>query len=110
MGHDSADLQQSTLRLLVLRALSDGPKHGHEIMRWIRERADDELRIEEGAIYPTLHRLHGDRLVDAAWGVTENSRKAKYYELTDRGLARLEKDLGSWERYVSVVSNVLRPA
>ena len=110
MGNNSADLKQSTLRLLILRALSDGPMHGHEIMRWIRERADDELRIEEGAIYPTLHRLHGDRLVDAAWGVSENSRRAKYYELTAHGLARLDADLGSWERYVSAVSKVLRPA
>jgi transcriptional regulator len=101
---------KGTLTMLVLRALSEGPRHGHEIMRWIRDRAEGAFQIEEGAIYPTLHRLRAKKLIVAEWGVTENNRKAKYYQLTLRGEERLEAELTAWQKYVTAVADVIRPA
>jgi transcriptional regulator len=101
---------KGTLTMLVLRALAEGPRHGHEIMRWIRGRADGAFQIEEGAIYPTLHRLRAKKLIVAEWGVTENNRKAKYYQLTAKGRERLEADLAAWQKYVAAVADVIRPA
>lgn len=110
MTRDRLDVMKGTLTMLVLRALSEGPRHGHEIMRWIRERADGAFQIEEGAIYPTLHRLRAKKLIVAEWGVTENNRKAKYYELTSRGRERLQTDLATWHQYVAAVADVIEPA
>ena len=110
MTRDRLDVMKGTLTLLVLRALGEGPRHGHEIMRWIRERADGAFQIEEGAIYPTLHRLRAKQLIQAEWGVSENNRKAKYYELTARGRERLEAELTTWRKYVDAVADVIGPA
>jgi transcriptional regulator len=101
---------KGTLTLMVLRALEDGPSHGHEIMRWIRDRADGAFQVEEGAIYPTLHRLRAKKLIRAEWGVSENNRRAKYYELTRKGEERLEAELSMWRRYVDAVADVIGPA
>lgn len=110
MTRDRLDVMKGTLTLLVLRALGEGPRHGHEIMRWIRDRADGAFQIEEGAIYPTLHRLRAKKLIQAEWGVTVNNRKAKYYQLTSKGEARLEAELSAWQSYVSAVADVIGPA
>jgi len=110
MTRDRLDVMKGTLTLLVLRALGEGPRHGHEIMRWIRERADGAFQIEEGAIYPTLHRLRAKKLIQAEWGVSENNRKAKYYQLTGRGRERLDGELAAWHKYVAAVADVIRPA
>ena len=101
---------KGTLILLVLRALDDGPRHGHEIMRWIRQRTDGAFQIEEGAIYPTLHRLRARKLIQAQWGITENNRKAKYYQLTRKGREHLETELSTWARYVEAMAKVIEGA
>lgn len=110
MTRDRLDVMKGTLTMLVLRALGEGPRHGYEIMRWIRKRADGAFQVEEGAIYPTLHRLRAKKLVAADWGVTENNRKAKYYQLTEKGRERLEAELTTWRQYVDAVADVIEPA
>jgi len=109
MTRDRLDVMKGTLTLLVLRSLEEQPRHGHEIMRWIRERADGAFQIEEGAIYPTLHRLRAKKLIRADWGVSANNRKAKYYELTEKGKGRLDLELTTWRRYVEAVTAVIEP-
>ena len=110
MTRNRLDVMKGTLTLLVLRALREGPRHGYEIMRWIRARADGAFQIKEGAIYPTLHRLRAKKLIAADWGVTENNRKAKYYRLTAKGEERLEGELAAWRKYVDAVADVIGPA
>ncbi|HEX4681766.1 MAG TPA: PadR family transcriptional regulator, partial [Gemmatimonadaceae bacterium] len=85
MNRDSIGLLQGTLDLLILRTLSWGSAHGYAIARWIQHVTDDALQIEEGSLYPSLHRLEKRRLIRAQWGLSENNRRAKYYELTARG-------------------------
>lgn len=107
MTRHRLDVMKGTLTLMVLRALEEGPRHGHEIMRWIRVRADGAFQIEEGAIYPTLHRLRAKKLVRSQWGVSENNRKAKYYQLTPEGEERLREEVSIWHRYVEAVGDVI---
>ena len=109
MTRERLDVMKGTLILLVLRALEEGPRHGHQIMGWIRERADGAFRIEEGAIYPTLHRLKAKKLIRSEWGVSENNRKAKYYQLTAKGEERLRKEKTTWRQYVEAVADVIGP-
>jgi transcriptional regulator len=106
----SLELLQGTLDLLVLKSLSMGPLHGYAVARIIRERSDDVFLVEEGALYPALHRLERQRWIASEWGVSENNRKAKYYELTSRGRAQLRAELSTWQRYVKAVAGVLQPA
>ena len=109
MTRNRLEVLKGTLILMVLRSLEEGPRHGHEIMHWIRDRADGAFQIEEGAIYPTLHRLKAKRLIRSEWGVSENNRKAKYYELTRKGEERLQKEVATWREYVQAVACVIRP-
>ena len=104
----SLELLQGTLDLLVLKALSWGPAHGYSVATWIRERSDAAFLVEEGALYPALHRLERRGWVEAEWGLSENNRRAKYYRLTPRGRAQLRSEVSLWERYVSAVGKVLR--
>jgi len=104
------DLLQGTLDLLVLKALSWGPAHGYSVATWIRERSDDAFLVEEGALYPALHRLERRGWVAAEWGLSENNRRAKFYELTSKGRGQLRSEVSLWERYVSAVGKVLRTA
>jgi transcriptional regulator len=106
----SLDLLQGTLDLLVLKALAAGPLHGYAVARIIRERSDNVLLIEEGALYPALHRLERKRLIESAWGLSENNRRAKYYQLTLRGRSHLRTEAATWQRYVKAVAGVLQPA
>ena len=106
----SLDLLQGTLDLLVLKALSWDTGHGFAVATWIRERSHDEFLVEEGALYPALHRLERRGLVESEWGLSENNRKAKFYRLTARGRAQLRAEVSRWDRYVSAVGRVLRPA
>ena len=106
----SLELLQGTLDLLVLKSLSVGPLHGYAVARIIRERSDDVFLVEEGALYPALHRLERQRWIASEWGLSENNRKAKYYELTSRGRAQLRAELSTWQRYVKAVAGVLQPA
>lgn len=107
---DSLDLLQGTLDLLVLKALSRDTGHGYAVATWIRERSNDEFLVEEGALYPALHRLERRGWVESEWGLSENNRKAKYYRLTSKGRAQLRAEVSRWDRYVSAVGRVLRPA
>src|SRR5262249_54629077 len=89
MGKDSIDLLQGTLDVLVLKTLLRGPMHGYSIAESIQQTSDDVLRVEEGSLYPALHRLERRGWVDAEWGLSENNRRAKYYRLTKTGRKQL---------------------
>jgi len=101
------EILQGTLDLLILRTLSGGAKHGYQIARAIKESSQDVLHVEEGALYPALHRIEGRGWIEASWGVSENNRRAKFYELTDEGRAALEAQAQSWEEYVTAVGRVM---
>jgi transcriptional regulator len=103
----SVDLLQGTLEFLILRTLSWGPLHGFAIARWIRTITDDALEIEEGALYPALHRMERRGWIAAEWGVTENNRRAKYYEITRLGKQQLRVEETTWNRYVNAVSKIM---
>ena len=96
-----------TLNLLLLRTLEDGELHGLDIRRRIEEMTGDALKVEEGALYPALHRLERDGLVQARWGVSDRKRRAKFYRLTSRGRKRLERETASWKEHVRAVARVL---
>lgn len=104
------DLVQGTLDVLVLKTLSWGPRHGYAVAQWIRQTTGGELRVEEGALYTALHRLEDRGLVRAEWGLSENNRRAKYYELTAAGRKELLAQAERWTRYSAAVSRVLRTA
>jgi len=110
VGQTSLDLLQGTLDILILKTLSWGAVHGYGIATWIKERTDDTLLVEEGALYPALHRLEKRGWVESEWGLSENNRKAKYYRLTPKGRAQLRAEVTVWERYVAAVGKVLRTA
>lgn len=96
--------------MLVLKALIWGPRHGYAIMRWIRRTSDEELKLEEGALYPALHRMQDRGWIAAEWGVSENNRRAKFYQLTELGRGRLDREAESWNRYVGAVAKILQAA
>ena len=107
MPSQSLDLLQGTLDLLVLKTLTWGPAHGYDVARWIQQVTGDVLRVEEGSLYPALHRLEKRRWIDAEWGLSENNRRAKYYRLTPRGRAQLRSETSTWGVFVDAVSKVL---
>lgn len=104
------DLLQGTLDVLILKALSWGPLHGYSVVRWIAQRTEDALRIEEGALYPALHRMEERGWIEAEWGVSENKRRAKFYRLTELGRRQLHSESESWQRYADAVGRVLQAA
>lgn len=104
------DLLQGTLDFLVLKTLTWGPMHGFEISRWIQKTTDDALAIEEGALYPALHRMERRGWLEAEWALTENSRRAKYYQLTRAGREQLRTQDNEWRRYVTTVGKILAAA
>ena len=108
MPRAELDLLQGTLDVLVLKALSFGPQHGHAVATWIRATTEDDLNIEDGALYTSLHRLEARGQVQAEWGLSDNNRKAKYYELTDAGRRELRRSTLRWSRYADAVFKVLR--
>jgi PadR family transcriptional regulator, regulatory protein PadR len=98
---------QGSLDLLVLKTLSWGATHGYGVARWIEHVTDDVVRIEEGSLYPALHRLERQRLLRSYWGMSENNRRAKYYEITSRGRTHLAKESTNWSSFARAVSQVL---
>jgi PadR family transcriptional regulator PadR len=104
------ELLQGTLDLLVLKALIFGPRHGYAVARWVRETTDDDLRIEEGALYTALHRMEKRRWIEAEWGLSDSNRKAKYYQLTAQGRRQLRVQTDLWTRYAQAVFKVLQTA
>jgi transcriptional regulator len=102
-----SDLYTGTLELLILKALTWGPRHGYAIGRWIRETTSDVLVIQEGVLYPALHRLERKGLVGEEWRVSETGRQAKYYSLTARGRAHLRAERKRWQEYSGAVARAL---
>ena len=92
---------------MILKALSWGPMHGFAVAKWVRSTTDDVLQIDDGALYPALHRMEHRGLIDADWDLTENKRRAKYYRLTAKGRQELRVRATSWDRYASAVSKVI---
>ena len=102
------DLLRGTLDLLVLRAVSAGAQHGFGVTQWIRQVTLDELKIEDGAMYTSLHRLEKRGYLKSEWGVTENNRRARYYSLTRAGRKQLGQEAESWDRMSAMINRVLR--
>ncbi len=109
MHDQTLPLMQGTLDLLVLHALSDEARHGYGVSEWLRERTDGTLRVEEGALYTCLHRMEGRGWLAPHWGISENKRRAKYYQLTDVGLRQLDIEARRFRRYADAVFQVLGP-
>ena len=98
---------QGTLDLLVLRALTWGPMHGYAVARFIREGSRGALQVLDGALYTSLHRMEGRGWVEAAWGLSDKGKRAKFYQLTAAGRTALHREAETWERYVGAVAGVL---
>lgn len=103
------DLLQGTVDVLILRTLAWQPMHGYAISRWIRERSDGILAIEGAALYQALHRLERRRWVAPSWGVSDNNRRAKFYQLTPEGRRQLRTETATWQTYSAAVTRVLAP-
>lgn len=104
------DTLQGTLDLLVLRALKWGPRHGYAVAEFIREGSGGELRVLDGALYTSLHRLAERGLVDSEWGTSEKGKRARFYQLTTAGRRAMRAETATWERYVVAVAGVLTAA
>jgi PadR family transcriptional regulator PadR len=102
------DLLQGTLALLVLKTLAGGPLHGYGITLHIQMISKDFLRVEEGSLYPALHRMEQEGWVSAEWGFSENNRRARYYQLTAKGRKQLAEEEKNWERLTQAVAQVLQ--
>jgi len=108
MSETDLKLLQGTLDVLVLKALAFGSTHGFAVAQWIRQTSDDTLRIEDGALYTSLHRMERKGWVESDWGLSENNRKAKYYHLTRDGRRQLKSRSATWTRYAEAVFKILR--
>ena len=105
-----SDLLQGTLDLLILRTLSGEPMHGWGISQRIQQVSKDVLQVNQGSLYPALHRLEQQGWIQAEWGESENNRRAKYYALTRAGKKQLDTELANWERLSSAIALVVRTA
>ena len=106
----SGELLQGTLDMLILRTLIRGPMHGYAVVEFIQQTSEDVLRVEEGALYPALHRLELRGLLVAEWGVSENNRRAKFYRLTAAGRSHLVEETARWQRMSGAISRIMEPA
>jgi transcriptional regulator len=107
MTDTSLSLIRGTVDLLILKALSGGDRHGYAVSEWIRSATAGTLLIEEGTLYPALHRLEAKGWIEAEWGLSENNRKAKYYRLTAEGRRQLAEERVQWGRYAEAVARAL---
>jgi len=105
---DSGDLIQGTLEMLVLKSLVRGPLHGYAVAEWIHQTSQQLLKVEEGALYPALHRLELRGLLKAEWGASENNRRAKFYQLTAEGKKKLTAESQRWARLSAAVAFVMQ--
>lgn len=99
----SVELLRGTLDLLILRALTARPLHGYAVMRWIADATDRALDIEEGSLYPALYRLEDRQWIESNWGVSENNRRARYYQLTAKGRAQLKVEVREFTRFAKAI-------
>ena len=104
------ELLQGTLDMLILKALALGPMHGYQIARRIQQSSSDVLQVEEGSLYPALHRMERRGWIKAEWGLSENNRHAKFYDLTRAGRKQLQVEEDNWARFSEAISNVMRTA
>ena len=98
-----------TLDILILSRLARGAMHGFGIAEYLHEVSEDMLRIEEGSLYPALHRLEAQGLIKSKWGVSENNRRARFYSLTPRGRKSIAREVSNWKRLVEIVKRVTDP-
>ena len=108
MGQSKNDILSGTLALLVLKTLARGPMHGYGITLHIQRVSNEALRVEEGSLYPALHRMEQDGWIRAEWGVSENNRRARYYELTAMGQKQLALEEENWNQLTRAVASVLQ--
>jgi PadR family transcriptional regulator PadR len=106
----AGELVQGTLDMLILKTLSRGPAHGYAIAEHIARGSDDVLRVEEGALYPALHRLQVRGLLAAEWGVSDNNRRAKFYRLTAEGRRQLSQEASYWARMTAGIARIMETA
>ena len=104
---EQTDVLKGTLDLMILKSLSWGATHGYGVTKWIRQTTDGTLDIDDGALYPALHRLERRGWIEAEWGVSENNRRAKYYRLTREGRGQLRRELTSWTRFAEALSKIV---
>ncbi len=107
MTKPKSDLLQGTLDLLILKTLSTGARHGWGISQRIRQMSKDVLQVNQGSLYPALHRLEQQDWIRASWGKSENNRQAKYYDLTERGRRQLEEETRHWIRLSAAVAGIV---
>jgi PadR family transcriptional regulator PadR len=107
---DRIELLQGTLDLLILRTLLFGPAHGHAIAKAIERNSEDVLQVEQGSLYPALHRLIKRRWIAAEAGTSENNRRAKFYRLTAAGRRQLDVETSKWDKLAGAIARILRPA
>jgi transcriptional regulator len=110
MADPTTDFLRGTLDLMILKTLSWAPAHGYGIARWIESCTEDVLEVEEGSLYPALHRLEDRGLISAEWGTTDLGRKAKFYRLTTTGKKQLRTATDYWARFASAVQAVMETA
>ena len=110
MGEERRELLRGTLDLLILKVLSPGAAHGYTIVRRIQERSQGVLQVEEGSLYPALHRLERRRWLEAEWGTSEGNRRAKFYRLSRGGRCELAARERDWDEMAAAIERVLRPA
>jgi transcriptional regulator len=103
-------LLKGTVDLLILQSLRQGPQHGYEVSRWVRERTDGVLAVEDAALYQALHRLEDKGWIESEWGLSENNRRARYYQLTAGGRRELRSEVSQWKRYAEAVFKVIATA
>ena len=108
MGDERLELPQGTLDLLILRTLALGPQHGWAVSERIQQISSDVLQVQQGSLYPSLHRLERRGLIKARWGASDNNRKAKFYELTAAGRKRLKLETERWSRTALAINTALR--
>ena len=108
MAGQKNDMLQGTLDLLVLKILALGPTHGWDITQRIQQISEDVLRVNQGSLYPALHRLEANGWITAEWGESENNRRAKYYRLTAAGRRRLAAERETWARFSGAVERILQ--
>jgi PadR family transcriptional regulator, regulatory protein PadR len=107
---DGVEMLQGTLDLLILRTLLLGPAHGHTIAKAIERGSEDVLQVEQGSLYPALHRLIKKGWISSAEGTSENNRRAKYYRLTAKGRKQLAIETTKWDKLARAIGRILRPA
>jgi PadR family transcriptional regulator PadR len=110
MSQSTTDLLQGTLDLLILKTLSLGPQHGWGVAQRIQQVSRNLLQVNQGSLYPALHRLEEQEWIDSEWGVSDNNRRAKFYRLTDTGRDQLERETEVWRQYAQAVRWILQSA